>query len=57
MPDIKMPQSGIFNYPSIDHIVFGEPFIKAVQTEANRLAVERIFILTSGTLSRETKVC
>ena len=55
MPDIKMPQTGIFNYPSIDRIVFGEPFIKAVQTEANRLAVERIFILTSGTLSRETK--
>ena len=50
-----MPQTGIFNYPSIDRIVFGEPFIEAVQKEADRLSVERIFVLASGTISRETQ--
>ena len=49
-----MPQTGIFNYPSIDRIVFGEPLIEAVQKEADRLSVERIFVLASGTISRET---
>ena len=50
-----MPQTGIFNYPSIDRIVFGEPLIEAVQKEADRLSVERIFVLASGTISRETQ--
>ena len=50
-----MPQTGTFNYPSIDRVVFGEPFIEAVQKEADRLSVERIFVLASGTISRETQ--
>jgi len=50
-----MPQTGIFNYPSIDRIVFGKPFVEALREEADRLSAERIYVLASGTLARETQ--
>ncbi len=50
-----MPQSGVFNYPSIERIVFGTPFAEAVRTEADRLGTERLYVLASGTLARETE--
>lgn len=49
-----MQQSGIFNYPNIERVVFGTPFVAAVRTEADRLDARRIYVLASGTLSRET---
>lgn len=49
-----MQSTGIFNYPGIERVVFGTPFVEAVRDEADRLGSERIFVLASGTLARET---
>ena len=49
-----MPNAGVFNYPSIERVIFGTPFVDAVREEADRLGAERIYVLASGTLARET---
>ena len=49
-----MPLSGSFTYPPIERVVYGAPFAETVGDEVARLGAERVFVLASGTLSRET---
>ncbi|MEE2689432.1 MAG: iron-containing alcohol dehydrogenase [Pseudomonadota bacterium] len=49
-----MQHQGIFTYPEIERVVFGKPFVDAVEVEADRLGITRIYILASSTLARET---
>lgn len=49
-----MKQQGVFTYPEIERVVFGTPFVEAVKVEADRLGISRIYVMASGTLTRET---
>lgn len=49
-----MPKRGTFTYAEIERVVYGTPFVDAIVAEADRLGVERIYVLASGTLVRET---
>lgn len=49
-----MVQSGVFNFPSMERVVYGRPAAEAVLAEAERIGAERVFLLVSGTLNRET---
>lgn len=49
-----MPTSGVFRYPSIDRVRYGAPFAGAVAAECDALGAERVFVLCSATLARET---
>src|SRR6266700_704608 len=39
----------------MDEAVFGRPAAEAVAEQANRLGAERVFLMVSGTLNRETE--
>lgn len=49
-----MVAGGVFTYPGIERVVYGEPAAEAVRREAERLGAERVFCLVSGTLDRTT---
>jgi maleylacetate reductase len=49
-----VPQQGVFRYAAIDRVRYGSPFEQSVAAEADELGAERIFVLASGTLARET---
>jgi len=46
--------SGIYRLPLMESIVFGRPYADAVAQEVDRLDARAVFILASGTLTRET---
>ncbi len=45
---------GIINCTALDRVIFGSPTADAVAEEAARRGAERVFLLVSGTLNRET---
>jgi maleylacetate reductase len=51
-----MQKAGVYRFPQIEQVVFGTPCAQAVAREAERLGAERVFILSSGTLNRESDV-
>jgi maleylacetate reductase len=46
--------SGVYRFPQMESVVFGKPFAEALAREVDRLDARAIFVLASGTLSRET---
>jgi len=46
--------SGVYRFPAMESVVFGEPFAEALAGEVDRLDARAVFVLASGTLSRET---
>ena len=49
-----MLRSGVFQYLSIERVRYGAPFAEAVASEAEHVDAQRVFVLASGTLVRET---
>ena len=47
-------QSGQVVFTAMDRVIFGQAAAGAVAGEAERLGAERVFLLVSGTLNRET---
>ncbi|MDP6831228.1 MAG: iron-containing alcohol dehydrogenase [Alphaproteobacteria bacterium] len=47
-------QSGQIVFTKMDRVIFGQPAAETVAAEAERLGAERVFLLVSGTLNRET---
>ncbi len=47
-------QSGQIVFTGMDRVIFGQAAAGAVASEAERLGAERVFLLVSGTLNRET---
>src|SRR3546814_4209271 len=47
-------QTGIFNFPSMERVIYGTPAAEAVAAEAERIGAARVFLLVSGTLNRNT---
>ena len=48
--------SGIYRFPAMDRVVFGNPFAETLAQEVDRLDARAVFVLASGTLSRETNL-
>ena len=46
--------SGAYRFPAMESVVFGKPYADALTQEVDRLDARAVFILTSGTLARET---
>ncbi len=51
-----MTDSGVFTNTEMERVVFGEACAQAVAAEAERQGAERVFLLVSSTLNRETGV-
>ena len=49
-----MVQTGRVAFGSMDAVSFGTPMAEAVAAEVARLGAERVFLMVSGTLNRET---
>src|SRR5215469_10732767 len=49
-----MQKSGRVVFSQMDEVLFGKPAAEAIAEEARRLAADRIFLMVSGTLKRET---
>ena len=47
-------QSGTLIFPVIERLIYGEPAAQAVAAEAARRQAQRVFILASGSLNRNT---
>jgi len=45
---------GMFNFPAIERILYGQPAARALAAEAERLRAERVFLIVSGTMNRTT---
>ena len=50
-----MTMSGQYEFLAQDRVVFGVPAAQAVVEQAERLGAQRVFIVSSKTLSRETE--
>ena len=46
--------SGVYRFPQMESVVFGKPFSEALAREVDRLDARAVFVMASGTLSRET---
>ncbi len=49
-----MPQRGRVVFSRMDEVLFGVPAAEAVAEEARRLDAQRVFLMASGTLNRNT---
>jgi maleylacetate reductase len=47
-------KTGVFNYLELDRVHFGTPAAEALQTEAAQRGAQRIFVVTSKSLNRNT---
>ncbi len=47
-------KSGRVAFGNMDAVSFGKPLFEAIREEIDRLAVERVFLMVSGTLNRTT---
>jgi len=46
--------TGAYRFPQMENVVFGMPFAEALAQEVDRLDARAVFVLASGTLSRES---
>lgn len=49
-----MPQSGRVVFGKMEEVIFGQPAAQAVADQVARVGAQRVFIMASGTLNRET---
>ena len=47
-------QSGTMIFTQMNRVIFGKPAAQAIVAEADRLGAKRVFVLSGGTLNRET---
>lgn len=50
-----MQKSGRIVFSQMDEVLFGKPVADAIAEEVRRLAADRIFLMVSGTLNRQTE--
>lgn len=46
--------SGAYRFPQMENVIFGKPYVDALAQEVDRLDARAVFVLASGTLTRET---
>lgn len=47
---------GIYSYPNTQRVIFGTPFEQAISKELETVGAQRIYVLSSGSLYRDTEV-
>jgi len=46
--------SGVYRFPPMDSVIYGRPFAQAVKEQVEQSGATAVFLLASGTLTRET---
>jgi maleylacetate reductase len=46
--------SGVYRFPEMERVIYGVPYAEALAQEVDRLEARAVFVLASGTLSRES---
>jgi maleylacetate reductase len=49
-------RSGIYSYPHTQRIIYGSPFAQALGTELQAVGAQRVYVLASASLARQTQV-
>jgi maleylacetate reductase len=49
-----MMLSGVYRFPAMESVVFGEPYAEALAQKVDQLDARAVFVLASGTLTRDT---
>ena len=49
-------RSGIYSYPNTQRVIFGTPFEQAISKELETVGAQRVYVLSSGSLYRDTEV-
>ena len=49
-------RNGIYSYPQTQRIIYGTPYLEAIEQELSTSGARRVFVLASGTLARQTQV-
>lgn len=49
-------RTGIYSYPNTQRVIFGTPFEQAISNELETLGAQRVYVLSSGSLYRDTEV-
>ncbi|MEI6550616.1 MAG: iron-containing alcohol dehydrogenase, partial [Betaproteobacteria bacterium] len=49
-------RSGIYSYPNTQRVIFGTSFEQAISKELETVGAQRVYVLSSGSLFRETEV-
>ena len=49
-----MLRTGIYSYPHTQRIIYGAPFAQALAQEVDTVGAQRVYLLASGSLSRDT---
>ena len=49
-------RSGIYSYPNTQRVIFGTPFEQAISKELETIGAQRVYVLSSGSLFRDTDV-
>lgn len=48
-------RNGIYSYPQTQRIIYGTPYLEAIEQELKTVGAQRVFVLASGTLTRQTQ--
>jgi len=48
--------SGAYRFPAMESVIYGRPFAEVVKEEVERADAHAVFVLASGTLTRETEL-
>jgi maleylacetate reductase len=48
-------RNGIYSYPQTQRIIYGTPYLEAIEQELSTSGARRVFVLASGTLTRQTQ--
>ena len=48
-------RTGIYSYPQTQRIIYGTPYLEAIEQELKTVGAQRVFVLASGTLARQTQ--
>jgi hypothetical protein len=49
-------RTGIYSYPNTQRVIFGTPFEQALSKELETVGAQRVYVLSSGSLYRDTEV-
>ena len=49
-------QSGVYRYPQMDRVIYGQAFADVLGGEVDRLEARAVYVLASGSLARDTDV-
>ncbi len=49
-------KSGVYRYPHMERVIYGSPLAEVLGTEVDRLEARAVYVLASGSLTRDTDV-